>query len=142
MAKALVEVVGLRPGTGFRARDVSIYRPYRDEIPWELLSTSADLAPTVVDDGFMRVAKYLGEVVGVYVISPQSALSYRLHTLVVAEAFRRRGVGRWLLGHAIGIAESKGGREMTLDGLPARGYFVAQGFEPKAGNLTLTFTPE
>jgi GNAT superfamily N-acetyltransferase len=137
-----VEILGLRPGSDFEARDVRIYRPYRDEIPWELLSAGDDPQPVLAEDALMRVAKYHDEVVGVYLIVPHQPLSFRLDILVVVEAFRRRGVGRWLLGHAIGLAESKGGRELVLDAARPSRFFLAAGFEPHGAGSKLTFTPE
>lgn len=138
-----MEVLALKPGADFQPREVRVYRPYRDEIPWELLSGPDDRVPDFPEDSFMRVAKFADEVVGVYVIRPQGGpLVFRLETLVVTAAFRRRGVGRWLLGHAIGLAESKGGRELAVDAGPARGFFLAAGFETQGADLRLAFTPE
>jgi GNAT superfamily N-acetyltransferase len=139
----VVEVLALKPGSDFDPRDVRIFQPYRDEIPWELLGEGDTMDHAVADGERMRVAKFSDEVIGVYVIVPQGPLSYRLELLVVADAFRRRGVGRWLLGHAIGLAESKGGRELVVSTRGNVRLFVAAGFEThRAAELRLLFTPE
>ncbi len=135
-------VLALTPGKDFRARDVRMFRPYRDEIPWELISCPEQAAPEISDATLMRVAKFADTVVGVYAIRPLSPLAFRLEALVVARAFRRRGVGRWLLGHAIGLAESKGGRELAVRDGQAGRFFRSAGFVACGDDLKLAFTPE
>jgi len=136
-------------------RDVEIYRPYPDEVPWDLLeateSAEADLA-AVLELDFLRVAKYHGAVAGAYGIRPLTVTRYELVLLVVAEPYRRQGLGRWLLGHAIGLAETKGGREILAGSGPAPGNAVrgsraqrllsGMGFVPDGGGLLLRLTPE
>lgn len=129
----------------FRAQDVSIFRPYPDEVPWELLADSGvdeQALAAVMDLNFLRVAKHEGRVLGVYGIRPRTATCYELVTLIVAEGWRRKGLGRWLLGHAIGLAETKGGREVvTADTTGAR-FLTRMGFEPHGAGLRLILTPE
>ncbi|MDZ7669210.1 MAG: GNAT family N-acetyltransferase [Gammaproteobacteria bacterium] len=131
-------------------RNVEIYRPYPDEVPWDLLETTesaeADLA-AVLELDFLRVAKLHGTAAGAYGIRPLTAIRYELVVLVVAEPYRRRGLGRWLLGHAIGLAETKGGREIVARGTAARGapaqrLLGAVGFAPQGSDLLLRLTPE
>jgi len=118
-------------------RQVPIYRPYPDEVPWSLLPDGC-VAP---DLNLMRLAKHGGEVIGVYTVAKVSALHYRITALVVAERHRRQGLGRWLLGHAIGICESKGAREISA---PAAGsqLLAQRGFEPTDAGHRLLLTPE
>jgi GNAT superfamily N-acetyltransferase len=127
--------------TRFRARDAEIFRPYPDEIPWELLPDDA-ASDTYPENARMRVAKFDGQVIGVYVIGPVDVLCWRLLDLVVARGYRRRGLGRWLLGHAIGLAESKGAREILVQGRARRRFFASVGFEDHGADLKLTLTPE
>ena len=118
-------------------RKVPIYRPYADEMPWTLLPESLS-AP---NPDLTRIAKLDGEVIGVYVVEPVNALHYRITALVVAERHRRQGLGRWLLGHAIGICESKGAREISAP--PTRSQlFVQRGFERTGEDHRLQLTPE
>ena len=106
------------------------------------MSSAEQPAPEFSDATLVRVAKFADAVVGVYAIRPLSPLAFRLEVLVVTKAFRRRGVGRWLLGHAIGLAESKGGRELAVSDGQARRFFLSAGFVACDGGLKLTFTPE
>ncbi len=133
--------------SGFRPQDVEIYRPYPDEIPWELLALTEPDEDRLLDNAdadFMRVAKHEGEAVGAYVIHPETPTVYVLGNLVVDPAWRRRGLGRWLLGHAIGISESKGAREILIRRAPqsARGLFERIGFQADGAELRLVLMPE
>jgi GNAT superfamily N-acetyltransferase len=127
--------------SGFRPRDVQIFRPYPDEIPWELLPEDEG-GEAYSEPAQMRIAKLVDEVAGVYVVEPAGALRYRLLNLVVAPAYRGHGLGRWLLGHAIGLAESKGAREVVVQGQARRRFFASVGFEEDGADLKLVLTPE
>lgn len=118
-------------------RKVPIYRPYADEMPWELLPDGL-AAP---DPNLTRIAKLGGEVIGAYAIEPVNALHYCINALVVAERHRRQGLGRWLLGHAIGICESKGAREISAPATRSQ-LFVKRGFERTGEGHRLLLTPE
>lgn len=133
--------------TTFRPSDVRIYRPYPDEVPWELFASADEsLLREAMDRSLLRVGKLGGEVLGAYALLPRSATGFELIALVVADAWRRRGLGRWLLGHAIGLAETKGGREITAAGAgldhPARRFLASAGFEPHEHGMRLVLTPE
>ena len=132
---------------GFRPQDVEIYRPYPDEIPWQLLALAEADEERLFDSAdadYMRVAKYRDQAIGAYVIHPESPTVYVLRNLTVDPAWRRRGLGRWLLGHAIGISESKGAREILVRQPPrsARGLFERIGFRPEGDDLRLVLMPE
>ena len=152
MVAGLALMAASAPGD-FRPQDVQIFRPYPDEIPWELLRLAdADEEPVFdyVDADYMRVAKHHDEPVGVYVVRALGPTVFELCNLSVAMPFRRKGLGRWLLGHAIGISESKGAREILVRGAPLRGLFERTGFvqrpaAPGTGRspeLLLVLTPE
>ncbi len=131
----------------FRPQDVEIYRPYPDEIPWDLLSMAEPDQDRMLENAeadHMRVAKYQGQAIGAYVICPESATCYVLRNLAVDPAWRRCGLGRWLLGHAIGISESKGAREILVRNAPrdAGGLFKRTGFQPEGSDLRLVLMPE
>ena len=131
--------------SGFLPSQIPIYKPYRDEIPWELL-LAADPDEASVNayahTEFMRVAKLDDAVIGAYVVEAITPTRYQLRNLVVAEGYRRKGLGGWLLGHAIGLAEPKGAREIFVASTPLRGLFVKIGFAAVDTDLLLTLTPE
>ena len=129
----------------FEARAVDIFRPYTDEIPWQLLGEADPDESRVrqyADPDWTRIAKFDGEVVGVYVVRVNSPLEFQILNLAVAAPYRGKGLGSWLLGHAIGISESKGAREIVT-AKPARtSMFARAGFEPDGDGSRLTLAPE
>ncbi|MBK81293.1 MAG: hypothetical protein CMQ43_10345 [Gammaproteobacteria bacterium] len=138
--------------SAFRPRDVSMFRPYPDEVPWELLTepppAGAGLDDAAVaaclDANFVRVAKHADRVVGAYALRPVTATRFELVALVVEPGHRRQGLGRWLAGHAIGLAETKGGREVVARpaDAAARRFLAGLDFQPDGDALLLTLTPE
>lgn len=118
----------------FSYRDVEIYPPYPHEDP-------ADLVGTAGDGELVRVAKLDGRVVGAYRLIRTAETRFAIKALVVDEEYRGHGVGRWLLGHAIGIAELKGGRVVDAP-LAAERFFAQSGFRPAGNILRLGLTPE
>jgi len=128
--------------TQLRLWEVRMYRPYSDEIPWDLLEEAGFDAGALTEQDQMRVAKLNGQVIGAYVLRALSASSFCLLALVVDAAYRRRGMGRWLLGHAIGLAESKGGRELVVGGAHAPDFFTNMGFHSRETQRYYAFTPE
>jgi N-acetylglutamate synthase-like GNAT family acetyltransferase len=129
-------------------RDIRFFRPYPDEVPWELLEAAIggpdaeDTLAQVLELNLVRVAKRDGRVVGAYGIRPLSATRYELVALAVAEGQRRQGFGHWLLGHALGLAESKGAREVVVRGHRARRFLARVGFQVDGSDQLLTLTPE
>ena len=128
--------------SGFQRRQVRIFRPYPDEIPWELLGDENREDTQYPANAQMRIAKLAGEIIGVYVIEPVNVLCYRVIDLVVARSFRGHGLGRWLLGHAVGLAESKGAREILVSPRASHRFFATVGFEEAGADMKLTLTPE
>lgn len=118
--------------------DVTVYRPFPGEVPCDLVGADAAL-----DD--VRVAKVGGHgskarVVGAYRLGQLDAQRFAIRALGVYPAYRGAGIGRWLLGHAIGIAESRGAR--TIDAAGPAGFLQPAGFAPRAGGYRLVLTPE
>ena len=102
----------------FKVRDVPDRQSERPaEMPWDLL-LDADPSRTRVEgylgDEFTRIAKYREEVVGVYALIRHAATRFEVMNIAVRDDFRGKGLGRWLLGHAIGVAESKGARVIEV----------------------------
>lgn len=123
----------VEPGT-FTYRDVNIYRPFDGEVPVDLVGDEG-----AADD--VRVAKLHGRVVGAYRLARLDHCRFEIAAIGVYAGFRRRGVGRWLLGHALGIAESRGGRIVEAP-RGAEAFFRAAGFAPCRGRFRLRLTPE
>jgi len=152
----MVAGLAVSGGAEFRVKDVSIFRPYPDEIPWELLLAADPNEARVLgyaDADYMRVAKFRDEAIGVYVVQARSATCFELCNLSVADPYRHKGLGRWLLGHAIGLSETKGAREIVIEKAPFLqegkvlrqgnvGLFERTGFVPSGAGLLLVLTPE
>jgi GNAT superfamily N-acetyltransferase len=134
--------------SGFRARDARIFRPYPDEVPWDLLESvgaDSEVLRQVQEQNLVRVAKLQERVIAAYAIRPLTPTCFELVALAVAEGYRGKGLGRWLLGHAIGLAESRGAREIRFRGpglTPRQTFLTGVGFVESEGGLLLTLTPE
>jgi len=128
-----------------RPQDLYIYRPYDEELPRDLLAAAGvdeRALAAVLALRLVRVAKLDGVAVGAYGIRPLSSTSYELVLLVVAEDYRRHGFGRWLLGHAIGLAEAKGARQILVRGQRQAHFLRRAGFEPVGDDQQLELIPE
>ncbi len=129
----------------FEPRAVDIFRPYPDEMPWQLLLEADPIEDRVrqyADPDWTRIARFNGEVVGVYVVRANTPLEYEIMNLAVAAPYRGKGLGGWLLGHAIGISESKGAREIVTLSFAQTSLFARVGFEPVGAGGRLMLTPE
>ena len=124
--------------TAVSLASVTVYRPFPGEVPGDLVGAGASL-----DD--VRVAKLDGHgsqrrIVGAYRLVQVDARRFEIAALGVYPEFRGAGIGRWLLGHAIGIAESRGARMVDAKG-PA-GFLRPVGFTLRTGGYRLVLTPE
>ncbi len=118
-----------------KRRKVKVYRPFVEDLPEDLVGADAEL-----DD--VRVAKLDGVVIGAYRLARVDTHRFEIKALGVYERHRGKGVGRWLLGHALGIVESRGGRVVYA---PRHGFFHHAGFErvrADAELLRLCLSPE
>lgn len=109
---------------------VPIVRPRRDEVPWQLLCLKERETEFPEITELMRIAKDGEHVLGGYLLE---APRWKLVRLGVVPEARRQGLGYWLLGHAVGVAESRGATEICIElteDHPARGLFLRYGFEP------------
>ena len=122
-----------------RPRDVSIFRPRAIEAmidPLPCVLKAADLE-------LVRAAKWLGEVVAVYQLTQMTETEFALVSIHVEAGYRRKGLGTWMLGHAIGLAEARGGRSIEAVFAEERRFFERRGFNPrKNGVLRLEVQPE
>ena len=128
----------------FVTKQISIYFPYEAEVPHELLALGGLQQPLPAElPPFIRVAKFEERVIGVYLLETEDGVRFSLESLAVEEAFRGRGLGSWLVGHAIGVAESKGGRRVWLPESRYTGsLFDRLGFAREASIYELEITPE
>ena len=123
-------------------RQIEIFRPYEGELPeallWEARASEADVAAWMSAE-MVRIAKLDGEVVGMYAMHSGDDLTYVLCGVVVEQRVRKQGLGRWLVGHALGVAESKGGRHVLFEGAAQRRFFARIGFvqEPRGQRFDL-----
>jgi ribosomal protein S18 acetylase RimI-like enzyme len=119
----------------FEPRDARILRPYPEEMPWDLL-LDADPSRARIESyltaPLTRIAKHDDVVIGVYVLARHDATTFELMNIAVAEAFQGTGLGRRLLGHSIGLAESQGARVVDVgtgnSSFPALRFYQRAGF--------------
>jgi GNAT superfamily N-acetyltransferase len=134
----------MKPRLDFRS--VEVFRPYANEFPEELLSaeqmSDTSIAAWAAAE-MVRIAKLDGYIAGIYALDRTSdAHWFHLHGVIVAHPQRHRGLGTWLTGHAIGVAESKGGRHLTLPCAGGSRCFAHMGFVPHDGSLRFDLIPE
>jgi ribosomal protein S18 acetylase RimI-like enzyme len=118
----------------FEPRDARLLRPYPEEIPWDLLldaDPSRQRVASYLSDDLTRVAKLGDEIIGVYALARHDPITFELMNIAVREVYQGTGLGRRLLGHAIGLAESKGAR--IIDVGTGNSSFAALAFYQRAG---------
>jgi ribosomal protein S18 acetylase RimI-like enzyme len=121
--------------TDFNPRAAHIVRPYDGEYPWGLL-LEADPSRARVEgylsDELTRIAKVDDDVVAVYALAQHAPTRFELMNIVVREDFRGCGLGRRLIGHALGLAETKGARVVEVgtanSSLDNLAFFQRNGF--------------
>ena len=97
----------------------------------------------VPDLDLVRVAKWQGEVVAVYQLRQMTETEFTLESILVESGYRGRGLGSWMLGHAIGLAEARGGRSIQVAFGRGHRFFERRGFNRrKNGVLRLEVQPE
>ena len=113
----------------FDFRQLRIHRALDTALPW-----------AGADPEWTRIADFGDAEVGVYEIRRLGPTRFRIVGLRVHKAFRQRGIGQWLVRHAIGTAESCGARE--IEAPPIGTFFQHHGFRRDADVLRLALTPE
>jgi GNAT superfamily N-acetyltransferase len=130
----------------FLAEDVRIFYPLEGESPAQMLVSGgldASFLPRLAREPLIRVAKHRGEIIGAFLSSQIGAEVHRLEALAVCAPFRRRGVGSWLVGHAIGVSESRGARTfLARANTGADGLFRRLGFQIEAADWVMRIDPE
>lgn len=120
-------------------REYPIFRPRENECPYGLLGLPAG-DPINLDA--IRVAKHHDEVVAAYKFKRLSPLAFEIEGVGVSDLYRNRGLGSWMMAHAVGIIESKGGREVIIHA-PFCEFLGRLGFKVAGSNrLQLTLTAD
>jgi N-acetylglutamate synthase-like GNAT family acetyltransferase len=122
-----------------------MFRPYPEEAPWALLAeagSAAEMLEDSLDLDLVRIAKLEGQIVGAYALRELTPICFELVALAIRADSRSQGCGRWLLGHALGLAESRGGQAVRVRGQRHAGFLARVGFVPDGSDLLLEFTPE
>ncbi len=123
---------------------MNIVRPLPHEVPWQLLG----LAPPAGSEDItrlMRIAKSEDGILGGYLLEEPHGESgvWRILRLAVRESARRQGLGYYLVGHATGVAESRGATEIRVEcqqDRPAWRLFCRYGYQPVASGKLCFFT--
>ena len=118
-------------------REYPIFSPRESE--WPPAWFNLEQIPTY-DLNNIRLAKHGDRVIAAYEVEKCTSIVFTIKWLIVDPEYRNQGLGGWLLAHAIGIIESKGGREVWLHSEPSE-FSQRVGFEaagPKKMKLTLT----
>ena len=102
--------------------NTEFYRPQPEDLPWELIAAGSarhDLTALreLVDLDYTRVVSFVdeGTLLGVYAMRALHDSRFELLSVSVVAAHEHQLLGRRLFGHALGLAESKAGREVELE---------------------------
>ena len=130
-------------------RDIEVFSADPKDLPADL---SAIYAQTVAAGTaqILRVAKLNEVIIACYAMhgplleEGESNTDYVLQMVAVQEQYRHQNVGRWLMGHAIGVAESKGGRGLQVPHTAHQDFFLTLGFKADAtiGGFRFQMIPE
>ena len=126
-------------------RDIEVFKPYPNELPDALLEAEGldeDATSKWFDAETLRIAKIGAEVLGAYAMDRIDEVNFELHGVVVAHNVRKQGLGRWLVGHAIGVAESKGGRHLHTHTMGGSRIFQKLGFSRQTDGLIFDMIQE
>jgi len=115
-------------------REIEVFSADPKDLPADL---SAIYAQTVAAGTaqILRVAKLNEVIIACYAMhgplleEGESNTDYVLQMVAVQEQYRHQNVGRWLMGHAIGVAESKGGRGLQVPHTAQQDFFLTLGFK-------------
>ena len=126
-------------------RDFEVFRGDPAALPEAMATTLATIAPA---PEVLRVAKLGERIIGCYamheptLIDDQVARTFVLAMVMVEPNYQGNGVGRWLVGHAIGVAETKGGRHLAAQLAGPVAFFTGLGFQSTAGGFQFDVHPE
>ena len=138
MVRATKSLLGEKSANS-HPRDFPIFSPRTNEWPPSWLAS--EKLPTVDLDN-IRVAKNGEEVIGAYEVERLESTVFLIKWVIVEPNYRRRGLGSWLLAHAIGIIESKGGRIVVVYQKSSPFFLRLDFVEVSECKLQLVLTPE
>ena len=92
-------------------------------------------------DLILRMVSAGGVAAGYYAMKQRNQ-QFQLRMLYVLSVFRRRGIGSWLLKHAMGVAETKSGSQIYCRGDVPLGFFQRNGFREDEDRWVFDFYPE
>ncbi len=127
-------------------RNIEFFRPKPEDLPWELLAagsaqTSLETLRSSLDLDYTRVASRIEPpaTIGIYSMRRIDERRFEMLSVAVAEGCEHQMLGRRLLGHALGLAESKAAREVMLavcsDNTRALDMAQRYGFVPADGEV-------
>lgn len=126
-------------------RDYEVFRGDPAALPENM---AAVLSSLVRPPDVLRVAK-LGElIIGCYAMHEPTPVddhvvrTFSLVMVMVEPKYQGNGVGRWLVGHAIGVAETKGGRYLAAQLAGPAAFFAGLGFQATAEGFQFDMYPE
>lgn len=120
-------------------REYPVFRPYWRERPTQLLQQSIEES----DLDWIRIAKHHGQVIAAYRIEQQDVFNYSILSIAVDSNYRHQGIGRWMVLHAVGLIESKGGRVVHVTNSTHDSWWVWCGFSVESpGHCVMRLTPD
>ncbi|MBL6813884.1 MAG: GNAT family N-acetyltransferase [Pseudomonadales bacterium] len=126
-------------------RDYEVFRGDPAALPDEMAAVVSSL---VRPPDVLRVAKLGEQIIGCYamheptLVDDQVERTFLLAMVAVEPNYRSNGVGRWLVGHAIGVAETKGGRHLAAQLAGPAAFFIGLGFHTTAEGFQFDMYPE
>lgn len=112
-------------------RQFPIYRPHWHERPKQLLARDIS-CDTELD--WIRIAKHEAKIVAAYEIEQNDIWNFSVLSLMVVQQYQNQGLGRWMLLHAVGLIESKGGRVVHARCRSHKDFVTRVGFAEVAKN--------
>ncbi len=106
--------------SGINLRDVKIIHADLSKLHadvWKLLlcaDPSEALIRAYLSEEYTRLAVHADRYVGVYVLNQVAPMLFELKNIAIEKSYRGIGLGRRMLGHAIGLAEARGAREIVV----------------------------
>jgi GNAT superfamily N-acetyltransferase len=137
-----VALTDIGKGITINIRQIEMYKADPADLPDFLFDLHRQFGECA---DLLRVAKIEDKIVAGYALT--SALDARgyfcLDWIAVSPELRLQGLGRWVIGHAMGVAESKSGGGLRTPRVEQAEFFQRLGFaSADGGGWQLEFLPE